>query len=495
MDDYAMIVENRAINDLEFLQLDFSNAGTAAQDHLYYRPVTHLLNFFSRTVAGDNPLYYHWISLILFYISGISLYELVNILWKNRRMAWIASGLFCAHPINGILVNYINASGYSVLIFSLNFSLINYLTGEERKNANTFRFFSLLWFIVALLCHEVAAAYPFYLAALLLFIKKYNFKRIFFACLPSIIVLVVYFIFRLNYASLKSGVIDHIAGFQISLSAYAATFAQLILFYLSNLVLLRDIVLMKSFPVIKENLFLWNVGLIAAASLLFWLLRFGWKKDKKSFSLAWIAIGLLPVSLAVFSRPWLGLIFEPHWVLYSTIGFFILLAFCFEYLKGKISATLWWVILITFFVTYIFSARLYNTIWADEKRYCRYMLDSSPGLLMAEWWLAESYRREDNYQGARHHYDNILSQRPGDWHTYVNLGTMELKRQDNEAAMHYFRKAFALNSRSAALYNNIGCVYKARGDIKSAERFFKAALKLDAHYLEAQKNLANLYRK
>ncbi len=72
---------------------------------------------------------------------------------------------------------------------------------------------------------------------------------------------------------------------------------------------------------------------------------------------------------------------------------------------------------------------------------------------------------------------------------------MELKRQDNEAAMHYFRKAFALNSRSAALYNNIWCVYKARGDIKSAERFFKAALKLDAHYLEAQKNLANLYRK
>lgn len=498
MDDYPIIIDNRAIKDPHFLQIaPFLKSGTAynSADHVYWRPVTHLLNLFSFLLFNKDPFGYHLLNLLLLYACGIALYELLHSLFNRWQLAFLTSLLFCVHPINGVLVNYITTTGYSVLVLAVILGLRYSLAAQEGGKATAY-FLSLFWFSIALLCHEIAVVFPLYLSCVLFFLKNYSFRKICVVNVPFILILIVYAIFRSAYVGFNSGTLAHIPHFHMSLSSYTATFFNLILFYVRNLIFLDKIVLIWASPIIKSNLFLWNIAGAGLLILCLMGMRLYGKRSEKTLALSWFLIGLLPVGLACFSRPNLGFIIETHWMFFASIGFFLFLSSLLLNIRRSAAPFPLLSILMVLPLTasYILSSRQYNKLWSNEMKYCRYMLSLSPGMELPLWWLAYAHLRAHHYAEAKVLFEKTLRGTYRDWETYINLGVIEGVLGNSASAVDYYYRALAVNPNAAEAYSNLAAHLINVGRLDKAEEYLQRAIRLDVHLIEAKKNLTTIYR-
>ena len=505
MDDYAMIVQNRAIKDPSFLQINpFVNSITALDSgsQVYWRPIAHLLIMSAFSVFGREPFGYHVLNLLLFYMACIGLYELLNFIFGDWKIALLTSVLFCVHPINGVLVNYITATGYAVLVLAVILSIRCFLTAEQEtalwKKYGMYGL-SLLWFAISLLCHETAFIGPLYLASVLFLIKKYSWRRMSAAILPFLIVFMIYIAGREQFVHSQAGTLANMARFEMSLAEYGAAFSHLIFFYLKNLIFLEDIVLIWAVPTVLGNLFFWNiVSPIFLVVCLFIITRCR-KEDPRSLGLAWFLIGLLPLSIAAFSRPNLGFIIEPHWMLFSSIGFFIFIAASFHKFiqPARISKfrspLVGSAMICLLIVAYVFTSRFYNKLWGNEIAYCRYMIALSPHMRLPVWWLASAHLRGRDYEQARVLFRKTLTGTFQDWEVYVNLGMIESALGKRETALKNFYQAIATNPSAAEAYNNIGAEMIESNELDKAQEYLWQAVRLDRYFIEPKKNLAVLF--
>ncbi len=495
MDDHALILQNRDIADIGHLQLNIfekSEEGSSGANYVYFRPVTHLFDLVSYLLFKKDVFMYHVMNLCILFICGVILHTLLQRIGFREHVAFITTSFFLVHPINGVLINYTTTTGFLLLIF---FSLIGFLCHLRyiEKGRRLFLALSYLLFSLSLLCHETAVMYPFYLAAILFFYRSFRLKRIALMLIPFITLIGIYLIFRMNYASLKAGVIDQISEFHISIWQFTAMFFNISLLYLKNLILLEDIALMWSSPVLSENLWLWNGAFLAVLMGLVCLIFKIWGKDPKSFALLWILIGLAPVSMACFSRRSMGFIISPHWLLISSIGFFLLIAlFLDSFLQSKkrVIGIVGVCLMLTWYVT---ASRHYNTIWGNEIRYCKYMLDMSPNMTLIRFWLANAYMRAGALDKASEEFRQTIKGTYSDWTTFTNLGIIAGKLDRKHEELKYYLAAQQLNPDSVDLLNNIGAVYIHLDQFDKAEKYLLKALEMETEFIEPMKNLSVLY--
>ncbi len=424
VDDYGLILNNPEAQHIKFLASQFiSGGGVAGSNPAYYRPIPHILTLLCYLVFQANPIGYHTVNLVFFYICSLGLYGLLNVLFQNKKLAFLTSLLFLTHPINGVIVNYITATGYSVLIFSMLLSLTSFLMDLQKPQRGLYVVASFLWFLAALLSHETAVAFPLYLAAALFFVR-YPLREIFWKSLPFFALVLIYLIFRWEFVSLKEGLWDKIPLFGISFGNYLATFSRLVAWYFSKLIFLKEIVLIWATPIVREHLLWWNLGLVVVVVVCVYCLGAPWKRDPKSFALSWMGIGLVPVGLGCFFYPASGLVIEPHWLFFSSIGFFFL-ANGLVQMEGNFSKNGARILGVLLLSIYVFNSRQYNALWADERRYCQAWMQASPGLKTAVFYLAGAHMRQREYKEARALYPRALSGGPEDWQIYANLGLMD----------------------------------------------------------------------
>lgn len=492
MDDYSMILTNKAIGDAGHLQIfPFGSSRVNGAAYLYYRPVLHLLFFISFRLFGYWVFGYHVFNFILFTLCGLVLFHFCKALFGDWKFAFLASALFCAHPINGVLVNYTTTAAYEVLILAM---LGGFLcsrqwidTGRRRWQAA-----GLLLFGLALLCHEIAMAFPFYLAAMLYFAKRCSIKKTLMTMVPSLILLAVFFLFRMQYASLKTGVLDHIGFWHLSWSGYLASFASLIRHYLFNLIFLRDIVLMWATPVVRDGEGVIALVLISAFLIAVRQLFYHRRNRPFALGLSWFLIGLGPLALACFSRPEAGFIMAPHWLFFSTIGFCIFLASAIMNFKDRCPLRWITVGIACLLGSYVLTSREYNKLWGHEKAYCQHMLALSPDMQFPAFWLADVAMREGDWQQARAYLERTLNSPATNWQTYANLGFAEMNLGNDLAATAHFHTAIRLNPRAPESYHNLAIMALQKGDYEGSIELLKRAMAVDFYFLPAKKTLASI---
>jgi tetratricopeptide (TPR) repeat protein len=494
MDDYPMLIRNRHLGSPSFLQLVF----TRQPQQLYFRPVTHLLNLITYIWFGQNPVGYHLFNLLLFYLACLSLYKLLTLIIKDRHIPLLTCIFFCTHPINGVLVNYKNASGYAFLVLAVHLSLIHFITAGEHRNKPILRTkipdyaLGLTWLLAALLCHEIVLAYPFYLAAILWYIKKTALKDILISFLIISIVFIPYALLRAHFFELKAGLIGALHSLQIPFINFFATYVQLILWYFSKLFTLKGIVLMWDTPVIRNPASAWGLGLLGGMAFLgvLWRLAQKTKGGEIPLALSWIGIGFLPVAWGCLSRPLFGIIIEPHWLVFSSMGYFLLMAVLIAKIRNFVNPRLYAVFLVTIGLAYLTSTWNYNYLWGDQKRYCRYWRSLSPNAYWPNFWLGYSYLEEKNYSQAREPFGRILENGVRDFETLGNLGLIEYRLGNLPAALKYFQESLAMNPRHADTYHYIGDIYLESKQLKMAESFFAQAVRLDPSLVDSKRKLA-----
>ena len=467
MDDFALL-SNPSFANRNILSIWNPFHGS---EGLYYRPFQDSILIILYFLFKNNPFQYHVLSFIVFIFSSWLIYMLVKRLSNVYSLALLSAIFYIIHPINGILVNYITASIFSFQLSFLLGSILLLWEFYERKNGERFYILSLLCFLGTLLCHETSLIALGFISIVVLLFRKEPLKIKIKVLTPYFLILIAYFVFRLNVISLQNTVIQKMAQFQINGIEIAATSLQLAIWYISKLFFPQGIVLEWAIPVVRESVFLFLLKLSLWVIILGGIFYQCRQNKICLLALGWFCLGFLPIVFAAFVRPAHGAMVEPHWLIFSSVGFFIWIAHHCSVLLDRskyVASTTLMVVLIAGWAS---SSYAYNRLWLDQKSYATYWLSQVPNLKIINLYLADAYEKEGDYSRARLSYQNLLLGNNSDMKIYNNLGIIAARIGDWALAESDYQKSLTMMP-SAATYHNLGVLYQKQGLKDKAQKYF-----------------------
>lgn len=289
-----------------------------------------------------KPAYLYAVNLLLFYGSTILLFFLVKRLTRNFEIAALTAILFASHPVNAEILSHI-ASINTVLISALllQSSMMLFWKYQAQENAKSRWFLlSLATFTVSLFCIETALLFPACLGCLCCLPACQQRFRALRLTIPFWVIAILYLIFWWLLAGSQGAWNNKVQYLDLTFLSYTATLGYLLKWYIGNLIIPMNFVLIQSSVPITSSILLWNTGLVATIGLIV-LLMWQWRKTPKCFALGWFVIGfafILPASISHALS--MRMVIEPHWFYFSSMGFFLLIALILYHLKKNIHHTL-----------------------------------------------------------------------------------------------------------------------------------------------------------
>lgn len=443
LDDHVVLFGENGVENKTIVSL-FN-----ARQHLFYRPVGHLFLMLSHRLFGETAFGYHQANLLLFSIIAYLFFRITEILFQDRKLSLLVALLFCLHPIHSMLVNYVTASVISTFLITMQLGFIFFLKYIESHKRSSY-VPSLLFFSLALLSHEMSMMFPLYLAAALFFIYKFPVKKVIFLVFPFVALVVVYFIFRLQFFSLQAPMKRSFMLMFGVPGIYSASMANLFSWYFSKLVWPTNILFLWTDIKFPINDYWGMLQIVLVTVIIIYLLFWRIKKELVAFGVSIFFLGLLPVFWSSFAYyPFAEPMIEPHWFYFSSYGFFLLLAYAFIRIKKFIGSRAVWVVPLVVLVVYFLLLQRHNTVWKDQETYCRY-------------WLKNNDRNMTPFYG---------------------MGKSLLDKGAYQKALEYFKKGMDVAPKSTTyIYADIGYAYFLAGDYTRAQQFFVTALKKNWRY-------------
>jgi tetratricopeptide (TPR) repeat protein len=408
-----------------------------------YRPLQMLTYMLDYSLWKLNVRGYHLVNMLLHILAALSLFWLINLLFKDRLLALGASLFFIAHPIQTEAVSYISGRADPLALLFLLLAFIFYLKRIK---------FMLFAFILALLSREASLIFPLLLLLYhFIFNKKFKLKPF----LPILTVSFVYVVLRLTVLSFPlpikaNNVIPN--AFQ-RLPAFFVAVPQYIrlLFLPFNLHMEYG---QKIFSYLEPKAIL---GLIILSVLIIYAIRKRSEQRLVCFSIFWFLICLLPVSNIYFINAYMA----EHWLYLPSIGFFLILA------KGLTS--------------------LYKVERLRVYTICL-------GLSLLAFYSHLTIQQNRYWREPKAFYERLIKYAPDSQRVYLNLANIYLAEGDKEHAARLYKKTIELDPDYAEAYNNLAVIYCQTGKKGKALGLFKKALEINPLYADAMNNLANAHR-
>lgn len=492
LDDYKLILNNTAPASakpsdlyLYFLpdeQIQHEDSQTAP----YYRPIAHILPALQFLLFGPDPLGYHLSNIVLLALACFCFYLLFREFGKSS-FAFLSAALFCVHPLNGLMVNYITANVYSVQLIFLSLSAWFYLRRETAPSSPA-GLVAMGFFILALFCHETSLMLPGYLF-LISWSRKQKAAWIIQNTMPFFVIAGLYFLARLYFADIKTNLLLKPTFYaDLNIVSYLATFFKLLFWYVEKFFTGQDIVLMWSTPLVKSGSMLWLLGGMATIGILATLVS-RWRNDARAFFILWFVLGLLPVTWGCMFLPKNGFMIEPHWFFFASFGLFALVAQTLLALGRQISPKIRGLGLVGIFFILLNASWANSAQWKDELTYARQWVRIVPTNKSAAFYLAHALMQRGQIVEAKVWFERALSQDQSDWDIYNNLGMLASQEGREDQALDYFQSALRLSPRSSVVNNNIGSYYLRNGKFDTAQNYFNRAAQLNPRQVEAFLNL------
>lgn len=468
---------------------------TDSEEHLgYYRPMAHIVYDICYATFKNNFWQYHLLNIFLFVLASLLIYLFLEKTTGNISLAFLTGLLYLIHPINGIVVNYISASVFSFQVIFTLMTILLLIEALERNNDRMFYGLSLLFSFFSLFWHESSVMIPFYISAFVFIFRRESIKGKLHYLLPYYLIVFFYMLFRFLFIRVASNVWAQVSFFHLTGGEYLASLFKIFMWYLAKLFYPQGIVMQWRTLIVHDHIILYSLGL-SLFFMVFLLIYIRFAKQKiLQLALIWLLIGFVPVFLASIVRLYDGFEIEPHWFIFSSIGFFMIVAYaCLIILDRtrKIGAVLLFVL--------IFSwgsiSHANNQLWADQKTYCLYWSAQVPDFKIPLYTLAIAYHKEGDFKKAKDYYRRALSGYPSDDGIYVSLGTIDSSLGDFKEAQSNYKKALQLNPQSSFAYYGLGRLYLKLGQWKNAGENFSQALVYNPLLVEARSGLAQIYYK
>ncbi len=386
IDDFAYIHEDQ--NAAKYKK--FSDFFLKADTH-HYNPLDILTNKFLFKIFSV-PSFLYATNLFLFLSNTILLFFLIKSLSQNLHVSSLATILFAVHPINAEILSHITLNSVLLsggLLQASLFSFWHQISTQHKKNI--WLVINVFFFLLALLFLETALLLPAYLGLLCLLVPAEEKLKALQSTIPFWTISILYFLLWGFMSSNNGHWPDKIEHLKISFLSYTATLSFLLKWFVGNLFFAENFVFIKNSPPLSESLYTWNIGLAITIGLLTFLL-WKWRATPKNFALGWFLIGftfMLPASIVHAYT--MGMVIEPHWFYFSSMGFFMLFALIINELKKHIQPAIYSTLLLTIIFYWGITSYRHHTIAKTEIAYLEYWLKNSPKNLLPALMLGNIY--------------------------------------------------------------------------------------------------------
>jgi len=473
-DDDDFILNNRYIKDLHSWPLWFSQnlvAGSYLVSN-YWRPL--LLSIFALEwhwwqtwVTG-----WHTVAVSVHILAAVTLYYLLNRLFKRNLLALLVALIFVAHPVHNEAVVYVNSMGDSLASLLVLSSLLLYTRFRQSQKpayASRSYYASLFLFVLAVMSKEtgfiLAGLLPL-MDFLLLQEKKSLWVRVqktAAAVWPLLGLALTYVLLRatvLNFSN-SFNFYDHASNaFTTHPSIRIMTFFKAMTQYTGFLFFPYQLRVERALPWAR-SLWEWDVvtgGLIVAA-LLGAAFKYWKTKPWLTFGIGWFFIAITPASNILV--PINAVIYE-HFLYLPMIG--IVLIFVYSIVD-----------------------------WAEKHRATSTLLKIMCVVLAA--FCAVNIHRNLDWRTSIGFYEQLVTYRPDDYRVVNNLGMEYANKGIRDKAETTYLAAIAMDAKNPVAYHNIAGIYRDTGRIALALENFQKAVALNPGFIFSYRSLADLYWK
>jgi tetratricopeptide (TPR) repeat protein len=305
-------------------------------------------------------------------------------------------------------------------------------------------------------------------------------------------VLAAYMVFRVYYASFNETMFSKItqSGGWFSLVLGQTN---LLGWYISQLFLPTKIVIIWAAVAAKFSVLYAAVFLGSAVGAGWLWCRAGDIRGLR-LGLAWFLTGFLPLPLMSLLQPEHGLIIEPHWYIFSSVGFFIALAALVLRFWTSHREVLS-IVLVVVMSGWLIAGWRMNFIWADEERYCLYWLDEAPSMALTSYHLARVYETQGRKKEAEQYFLRAAKSPRQAQKALTRLGFIHFRDRNYRRAGEIFEQARQRDPGLWENYNNLGLVALRTGRLKEAEDLFRESIRRELRAGAPRVNLARLLLK
>lgn len=518
-DDETLIEYNPYIKDWAYLPKIFaSRLGSVAREAgAFYRPVQTFTYLVDYSIGRLNVIGYHIVNMIWHILAALSLFGLLQALFKNHKLSLLTSLLFVVHPIHTEAVSYVSGRADSLVAFFMVLSFLLYLKHRERQ-----RMFVLIGMVVGYVLALLSKELSLILLPLILF-YHYAFKRpvdkkAFFALLGVLISYVLWRLLVVGGASVAQGepptFFERFPGIFVSLTNYFRLLLLPIGLHMEYGGLL--------FPFLEPKAI---IGMI----LLPIILIFVWRKKADDpflfFAVGWFFITLLP-SLNVFFA--INAYMAEHWLYLPSIGFLLIVArFLVNLFDNQQKRGIAVVVMAGLLVFYSVLTIRQNRYWNNDISFYKHMLRYSPmssrlynnlakayhdagkddelivllqsaiqlqpDNALAHNNLGNAYKETGKFNEAIRHYKLAIKIDPTHVGPYYNLSTIYSDMGNDDEAIILLNKAIELSPYFPQSYNKLGLIYLDRGQTDKTVELLSKALKLNPDNPEIYHNFGYVY--
>jgi len=492
-DDKYLIINNPYIKDFGCFPEIFSSQlyeGSGMESN-FYRPLQLVSFAIDYSIWKLNPFGYHLTNLLLHIFNAAFVYFIVFMICSSLSIAFLTALMFGISPVISGVVYYIPARADLLMAFFAFLSILFFIKYRETRKKVSY-VISVISFILAMLCKEMAMILPF---LLVIEVFRNRWKKI--SLRPLVlyfIILFLYIFFRVNFTTASSGFANQSFTAGIPLWKRILTDFNVIAAYI-KLLLFPSGLHMQRFIKPAEGLFRAD-ALLAAALIVFLIasIRKLSRNDKIFlYAAAWFFACLLPV-LNIYP---ISVFLHEMWLYLPSVGFYMFFsAFIVKIMARKINKIAVILFITSYFAYYCLTTIAYGKTWHDSislfSNDLKYETTSPFRHLLYNNAAMAYYNKWEFEKSIEYCKKSILSD-PKYSESYNNLGIAYIAIKKPVRAIFFLKKAIQLKKDYAVAYCNLGHAYKIIGMQDKAIEISKIAIEIDPRSYGAYCNLGYVY--
>lgn len=482
-DDYYVINNLEVTNPTMENLVSFFTQGNTAN----YHPITMLSLAFNYALGGENAFGYHLFNLIFHVFNTALLYIWVRRIWPTREyLPLFIAGIFALHPMHVESVAWIS-SRKDVLFFC--FYFLGLLSYQEFHKSSTRKYLigALLFFIFSALSKPTAVIFPIHLL-LMDYLQSREFSiKLILEKVPFFMVSVL--------IGLATVLVQTDAG-AVNVDAYSVIERLQLASYALNMYVAKFIapIHLSSFYPYPSRPFeiLVSIAPIIFAAGLGGVL---WKWRQNRNVVFGILFFLSSLALLVQLVTVGSTIISERYTYLAYIGLSLAIYFVLEdvaFKKLKTEKTLSFAFM---FVLIGFSLVSFNRVkvWKNGETLWTDAIEKFPEVAGSWGGRGVYYRMEKKYSKALKDLNQAVTLNPNEAMFYSNRGNIFFDLGQDDNALFDYNNCIRLDSTDENAFANRGAIFGRRGQYDEAVQDLSRAIDLDPDFVNAYMNRGIIY--